>query len=258
MRKKEILILVLLIVPCTLLAQVFDEERSVSSNSKDPEDFEATNDAFVGFSAGVSLPLGQFKSADYQNYYSGYAEDGYYLNFINGHQKLTKHFGIGINWYRSAFGFDERSFIELYEEVFTDLDFNSSAEDPWILHSGTVSLVTNIPHRIIDVDFRLAIGVGRAIRPRIDVEGYEPSTGFISFLWTQEQSMATDLILGFGMNGRLHVTDIVDVLVQWDYQRMKSTFDINNVYAGRFIEPEELDQQFEILNFGLGLGVRIE
>tara|TARA_B110000046_G_scaffold181874_1_gene214829 strand:+ start:890 stop:1186 length:297 start_codon:yes stop_codon:yes gene_type:complete len=54
-------------------------------------------DAFIGSSVGISFTLGEFRSKDFRNYFSGYANNGLVINGINFHQKLNKNFGLGLN-----------------------------------------------------------------------------------------------------------------------------------------------------------------
>jgi hypothetical protein len=243
-------------------AQVFDysDDARVKGQGADldKDRYRPMDDAFFGMSAGVSIPLGQFASDDFRNPFAGYAENGFYFSLLNGFQKFGRHFGVGLNWQRSQYDFNNEAFSQIYQRFLPQLNFQSRAEGSWIINGFTGNLVINVPHRIIDVDVRIGGGFGRVSRPEITLEGTDRNTGFLSYHWVQGQSVQTDVILGFGMNGRIHLGKTFDLLLQWDYQRMSTTMDIDNLYALSVQEREELDQQFELFNVGIGLGVRID
>lgn len=251
--------------PPSACAQVFDDTKSSLSSAPslevqglEKEDFRSIDDAFFGMSAGVAIPVGQFASSDFRNYYSGYAENGYYFSLLNGFQKFGRYFGFGLNWQRSQYGFNGNAFSAIYQDLLPQLELKNSTDGDWVVNTFIGSLVMNIPHRVVDVDVRVGAGFGRVVRPEITLEGYERSTGFLSYHWVQAQSVASDASFAFGMNARLHIHQAIDLLFQWDYQRMATTMEVTNIYALSTQQLESLDQQFEYYTFGLGLGFRID
>lgn len=244
-----------------LTAQVFD----VGSNSglapvsmRGGGAIAGRDDAFFGMSAGPAFSSGQFASTDYRNAFSGYAEDGFYFSLLNGFQKFGNHVGLGLNWNRAQFGFQTNEFAVFYNEVLPQFSFESRVDGNWVLDAFTGALVFSMPHKIFDVDMRVGLGLGRVVRPEIILEGVDLNTGFLSYHWLQARSVQNDLMLSFGMNGRLHLTNNLDLLIQWDYQRMNATMEILNVYAFSIQEVNMLEQQFEFFTLGAGLGLRID
>lgn len=242
-------------------AQVFDPSKpslTPQGTKVLNEPIAGRDDAFFGMSAGVALSSGQFASTDFRNAFSGYADDGFYFSLLNGFQKVGNHIGFGLNWNRSQFGFQTEAFASFYNQVLPQFAFESRVDGNWVIDAFTGALVFSVPHRFFDVDMRVGLGLGRVLRPEIILEGVDPTTGFLSYHWLQARSVQNDLMFSFGMNGRLHLSRNIDVLIQWDYQRMNATMEILNVYAFSAQEITQLEQQFEYLTIGAGLGLRID
>ncbi|GEM_PF-573420 len=253
-------ILLILVLILTFATEAVAQDFSFSRESKvafptSPASLDPTyGDTFFGSSAGIALPLGDLGSQDHRNFFSGYAKNGFVVNVINFHQKLNRNFGLGATWSRSQFTSEFGVLAEYYESQINTLDFFADASSDWVVHAAMANFVVNVPHKLIDFDVRIGIGLGRVVRPEILMEGYEKATGYFAYSWQQKETTINDIMWGFGIKARLHVTKSIDVFVQSDYQRMTSTFDVENVYALRFVETEEMTQNFETLSFALGLG----
>jgi len=226
------------------------EQQGSGSTIIDP----AYRDAFIGSSVGIAFPLGEFRSKDFRNYFSGYANNGLVINVINFHQKLNKNFGLGLNWSRSQFTSEFGEMASGYEEQFNDIEFVAEASSDWVVHAAMANFIVNVPYKAFDFDMRLAGGLGRVSRPEILMEGHEKATGFFVYSWRQNEMVINDFMWGFGIKARWHVNEFLDIFAQSDYQRMQSTFEVENVYATRFIELEEVTQSFETISLSIGVG----
>ena len=230
------------------------ESKVATTTSIDP----SSGNAFVGSSAGIALPMGDLGNKDYRNYFSGYANTGFVVNVINFHQKLNRNFGLGVNWSRSQFSSEFGILADYYESQIPQIDFIADATSDWIIHAALGNLVVNIPNKVIDFDVRIGAGLGRVVRPEFIMEGFEKATGYFTYSWQQKEIVVNDFMWGFGVKARYHATKSIDLFVQSDYQRMTSTFEVENVLALSFIEIEEITQNFETLSFSAGIGFVID
>lgn len=247
----------ILVLVCAMMDVVVGQDFGLPRNPTPavPKAVDPTfGDAFIGSSVGIAMPMGDLASKDYRNYFSGYANNGYVINFINFHQKFNNNFGLGVNWSRSQFSSEFGLLADGYNNQFRDIDFSAEASSDWVLHGALANFVVNVPHKLIDIDVRVSAGLGRAVRPEIILEGYEKTTGFFVYSWQQKETIVNDFMWGFGVKARLHVTKSFDVFLQSDFQRMKSTFEIENVYALSFSDFEEITQNFETLSLAVGVG----
>ena len=246
---------------CFVLAQsalmLTAQDFSLPEEKNNAAQAEIYDFGFFGASAGVAVPLGSFASKDYLNYYSGYADDGYFVNFINFHHRLSKNYGIGVNWTRSAFNLDEDKYMEPYADFYQDLTFLGINDDPWVLHSIMANGIVTIPHSFLDLDVRIAIGLGHAIRPNLTITAFETSTGYLALDWVQEKSVMNDFAWGFGTSLRFHILNDLDFFVTADYLRYATTFNVKNVYNYSDTETELVDQTIEMIQLGLGFGYRL-
>jgi len=239
-----------------LSAQDFSipREEVASKTSIDP----SFGNAFIGSSAGIAIPMGDLGNKDHRNYFSGYANTGYVVNVINFHQKLNRNFGLGASWSRSQFSSEFGILADYYERQIPQIDFVAGASSDWIVHAALANLVVNLPHQLIDFDVRIGAGLGRVVRPEILMEGFEKATGYFVYSWEQRELVVNDLMWGFGVKARLHATKSIDLFFQSDYQRMTSTFEVENVFAVSSTEIEEVTQNFEVLSFSAGVGFVID
>ncbi len=246
-------LLLLILTGWQLKAQDF----SLPKGEGQPASPEIHDFGFFGAGAGIAFPLGSFGSKDYLNNGAGYADEGYFINFINFHHRLSKHYGIGVNWTRSAFNLDEDQYISPYDDFYQELTFLGINIDPWVLHSVMVNGVVTIPHSFLDLDVRIALGLGHAVRPKLTITAFETSTGYLAIDWVQEQSVMNDFAWGFGTDARFHVLKDLDFFITLDYLRFHTTFNVQNVYNFSSIEQEKMKQTIEMIQLGVGFGYRL-
>jgi len=228
-------------------AQVFDQI---------PEQ-ETFDIGFLGSSMGIAIPFGEFKRTDYQSLYAGYAEIGYQNQIIDFSKKFSKHFAVGVDWHRSVFGFDEQAYIHPYEDFNREYTFTIETEDNWVIHSALGNAVLNVPSKILDVDIRLGLGLGRVSRPKIQITANSIQTGYLAAYWAEDTETAYDLIVGAGANFRFHVYRGIDLFFSADYQRMNAdlAIEIRDHFES---VTEERDQNIEMLQLGAGVGFTLK
>lgn len=248
-------ILFILIFVFTGLVQA--QDFSIPGELETAQPPEIHDFGFFGAGAGVAFTLGSFASKDFLNYHAGYADEGYFINFINFHHRLSKNYGIGVNWSRSAFNLDEDAYIVPYDEFYPDLTFIGVNDDPWVLHTIMANGIVTIPHSFLDLDVRVSLGLGHAIRPQLSITAFETSTGYLALDWVQEESVMNDFAWGFGTSARFHVLNDLDFFLNVDYLRCATVFQVDNVYNYSSTEQEREEQIIEMIQLGIGFGYRL-
>lgn len=221
---------------------------------KEKDNVPVTNVLTVGITGGLSFPLGEFASSDYLNYYSGFAGRGVQANILNMSYRFHKYYGVGANWFRSTYSFDASRYYSYYSRAYSALTFEGMAEK-WIVQTFTASLVATVPGKLADLDVRWSMGLGRVTRPELASTVWNDTTGMQVVRWTQAETTSNTLCLGAGFNVRIHVIKGMDVFITAEYQRMKPTFTIPQVYNGSILDHEKMSQVIEVLHTGIGLGL---
>lgn len=246
------LLLIFLLFPSALSVQSQDFGSYVPADQAN-----AILDPFgyIGAGAGVSMPIGEFRTKDFHNFYAGYAQDGFAINALNFNYRFSEHFGTGMLVYTSGYGFSVEDFLEPHRLYNPGLGFSGESDD-WKLQTFAGVFTVSVPSEFFDFDVRFAAGLGRITRPELRVNISGPALGPGNIYWQQEEVTNAEFLLGFGANLRLHVFETIDALLAADYQRMRTRFDVRNYYNGTFDREEKLDQTIEVVNISAGLAWR--
>ena len=224
----------LLLAVATLLCFVLQGQVQTAGHQKT---------AFLTLTAGPSLPMGDFRSADLYNESAGFAKTGFNIDLQGGYY-FTKNVALSGSAFFSQYSLDQQKLREQFAQEFPGSQFTLSL-DHWQYYGFVVGpMVTWDASPKTFFDFDLMTGIANANSPKTEVtlEGTQA---------TQSEDWATVAPIRFGTTARFQIGEKGHLAAGIHYIYMKPEFE--TAVAG---VTSTFRQKIESVNVTFGVGIR--
>ena len=224
----------LLLAVATLLCFVLQGQVQTAGHQKT---------AFLTLTAGPSLPMGDFRSADLYNENAGFAKTGFNIDLQGGYY-FTKNVALSGSAFFSQYSLDQQKLREQFAQEFPGSQFTLSL-DHWQYYGIVVGpMVTWDASSKTFFDFDLMTGIANANSPKTEVtlEGTQA---------TQSEDWTTVAPIRFGTTARFQIGKKGYLAAGLHYIYMKPEFE--TTIAG---VTSTFRQKIESVNVTFGVGIR--
>lgn len=211
--------------------------------------------AFLGISAGVSIPSGDFSSGDYENNGAGYAKTGFSLKTSYDH-RISYNFGISGLLLVHSNPWDEDELIDGIEADSLDIiDKLSVATSNWSSFGILVGPSLYIPiNEHLNFDIKATIGMYNAYAPEIVISGTRSNGENFTLRLLKYNGIG--FAWNIGATVRYKITKSRYIIIGGDYLSSTINFkDIDRFNENGIITTESFDQSFKTLNISAGIGL---
>ena len=224
----------LLLAVATLLCFVLQGQVQTAGHQKT---------AFLTLTAGPSLPMGDFRSADLYNENAGFAKTGFNIDLQGGYY-FTKNVALSGSVFFSQYSLDQQKLREQFAQEFPGSQFTLSL-DHWQYYGIVVGpMVTWDASPKTFFDFDLMTGIANANSPKTEVtlEGTQA---------TQSEDWATVAPIRFGTTARFQIGEKGYLAAGIHYIYMKPEFETTIAEV-----TSTFRQKIESVNVTFGVGIK--
>jgi hypothetical protein len=210
--------------------------------------------AFLGVSAGASIPYGDFSSGDFENNGAGYAKTGFSLSTSYDH-RITYNFGVSGLLIVHSNPWDEDDLIDGIEADSLDFaDKLSVATSNWSSFGILVGPFLYVPlGEDFNFDIKATIGMYNIFAPEIVISGTQSNGENFSLRFLKYSGIGFAWNLGTTI--RYKITNNRYIVLSGNYLSSTITFnDIERFNENGIITKESFDQNFTTLNITAGVG----
>ena len=242
---------VLLSLSILISMNCFSQKSNIPQNNN----ISQNNKGYVAFSLGPAFPIGDFRSTEAQNIYSGFATTGFMYDLSLGY-KIGTNFGITAMARSRSNGIDDQAVTDVLNQPSTGISWQVESKNWWtgaFLFGGFGSFPVS-PNSKTSFEARAMFGFVSASSAAFNV-----STTYLGTTAVIDQRSVAATGIGFllGAGFKFNTGANFCVFTNLDYFSTKPEF--KNVETTSNFAPTQytsFTQPMESINLSLGLGLR--
>jgi hypothetical protein len=209
---------------------------------------------YVSFSAGPSIPIGDFSDNNVKNTNSGYAISGSKME-LNAGLRLVKAVSLGAKLFYSINGYDASTLKGKLEIENPGTIWKASGRS-WDIYGGMIGLSYSFPlTKKLASDVKFLSGIMQSSIPQMTITGSDGST------ITEDKKSSTSFVYMISAGGHYPIGRLIDLIGNIEYLSSTPTFDIVNKVSNASgittnTTTSSYKQNIGLLSFNLGFRVK--
>jgi hypothetical protein len=213
---------------------------------------QSNRSVYLDYSYGLSSPLGDFASRNFNNEEAGFAKGGLSSSFTIGYDFIDKGFG---------FLFKTQSHVNVFNAVGYQRELNKTTTGYWTAYGDnyvTSSLMLGAKKNInltpkSTLDFRALLGLAICKTP--EIEAFESS---LPYWFVELPTYASTLGYQLGLGYQYQVNKRLSLIASFEYFGAAPEFgDITSYASSGSIFSDTRSQKMNVVNTRIGIGINL-
>lgn len=207
----------------------------------------------VGFSVGISMPMGSFSNKNNEVNNAAFAKTGFNYNMIDAGYRMGKTLGVCASYINVN---NELSVKDLIQRINQNnaIKFVHGQSGDYQMNGLILGLLVSKKDRIIDLDLKFMGGISNVYIPQLVLDYKNASTNeveTIRYKPINKNTFGVGLSAGF----RVHITQHLDFMCHGNYLIFQNTFD-RQVESVQGVSIEKTKLNYEVFNLNIGIAYR--
>ncbi len=249
MPKFQILIIFLALI---LLPEVYYAQAKPPTEEQNITD-PLKKRGYIGFSLGPSIPIGKFSNKSNTTQESGFAKNGFHLNYLDAGFRFTSSLGAKLYLFNASHPIEYESLRRSRSQI-DDLSYISASGSDYELKGALLGISAIKVEKDYDLGINFMMGFANVFLPGVQLNYRDQSSNqeiTKHYSAVKKQSFGA----GLGFDLRIHIREHLDFLSNVNYTIFQNEFD-QQVESNGQIDQIKIDLGYEVFSINFGLAYR--